>query len=159
MPNTGAAPITDWTLPASQIRLLIGDTDASNISAGSGTYAFFSDAELTALASMFPQPSSTLRAGAQALRIIAASQVLLLKVFTADDLATEGDKISEALRKDAADLDKQAIAYDDLINGDYFDYNNIPTPFPFYEGGLTPVIPYTFYERYLPSQRGVGGFV
>lgn len=155
MANSGVAPIADYTLPVSQVRLLIGDTDAANISGGIGTYTFFSDAEIGAVVSMFgtigAPGSNVKRAAAQLLRTIAFSQVMLLKVFTTDDLESMGDKVSEAIRKNATDLENSAITEDALWNQDFFDYNNYPTIWPM-EGGATPINAYTFYERYLPPQ-------
>jgi hypothetical protein len=90
--------------------MLLGDTDADNISAGSGEYMWFSDTELEALATLFG--GSIMRAGAQALRTVAGSQALLLKKWSADDLTVDGPAITRALRDLAKDLDAAADAGD-----------------------------------------------
>jgi hypothetical protein len=53
---------------------------------------------------------STNRASARALRIIAASEVLVGKVIRTQDLQTNADRVAEALRKLAEDYDREAEA-------------------------------------------------
>jgi hypothetical protein len=48
-------------------------------------------------------------ATARAMETIAGSQALLLKSWSSDDLTVNGDKISESLRKIAAQLREEAL--------------------------------------------------
>ena len=109
MANTGVAPV-NLTSDVGKVRVLIGDTDPTNVSAGSGTYLFFSDAEITAILGMYE--NSPKLAAARALETIAGSQALLLKSWSSDDLSVRGDQIAESLRKIAEQLRKEAIAED-----------------------------------------------
>lgn len=110
MPNNGRAP-ADFESPVGRFRLLIGDTDPTEIveptpdKDGSGTYAFYSDAEITALVDM--AGGSYKKAAIQALRLIAGSQAMLLKKFTSADLAVDGPAIADALRAVAKDLENE----------------------------------------------------
>jgi hypothetical protein len=116
--------------------MLLGDTDADNISAGSGEYMWFSDTELEALATLFG--GSVLRAAAQALRTVAGSQALLLKKWSADDLTVDGPAITRALRDLAKDMDAQAELGDANLDifevsrpGGNLEYVPEGMPFPF----------------------------
>ena len=42
MANTGVAP-PNFTTDVGKVRVLLGDTDPTNVAAGSGTYMYFSD--------------------------------------------------------------------------------------------------------------------
>ena len=101
MANLGVAPI-DPTTSVGLVRILLGDTDATNITGGQGEYLYFSDTELVALLGLYGD--STHLAAARALETIAASQALLLKSWSTDDLSVRGDAIAESLRKIAKDL-------------------------------------------------------
>jgi hypothetical protein len=107
MANSGVAPV-DLTSNIGRVRVLLGDTDPTNVSAGYGTYLYFSDNELTALLGMYSNdPRLT---AARCLETIAASQALLLKSWSSDDLAVRGDAIAESLRKIAKQLRDEATA-------------------------------------------------
>lgn len=110
MANPGATPI-DYTTPVGQFRALVGDTESVALDppvAGEGDYAWFGDDQIEGLLSVYGD--SVKRAAAQANRLIASSQALLLKKWSADDLSVDGAAIAEALRKLAKDLDWQADA-------------------------------------------------
>lgn len=109
MANTGIAPV-DLTSAVGQVRVLIGDTDPTNVSGGYGTYLYFSDDELTAVLGLYED--SPKLAAARAMETIAGSQALLLKSWSSDDLSVRGDQIAESLRKIAEQLRKEAIAED-----------------------------------------------
>lgn len=115
MANTGVAPV-DLGSDVGRVRVLIGDTDATNISAGSGTYLYFSDAELESLLTMYDD--SPKLAAARALETIAGSQALLLKSWSSDDLTVRGDAIAESLRKIADQLRKEAMSGE---SSDFYD--------------------------------------
>jgi hypothetical protein len=107
MANSGVAPV-NLTTDVGRVRVLLGDTDPTNVSAGYGTYLYFSDNELTALLGMYNNdPRLT---AARCLETIAGSQALLLKSWSSDDLAVRGDAIAESLRKIAKQLRDEATA-------------------------------------------------
>ena len=60
---------------------------------------------------------STNRASARALRIIAASEVLVSKAIRTQDLSTDGAKVAEALRRLAEDFDTEAEAEEAAEDG------------------------------------------
>jgi hypothetical protein len=107
MANSCVAPV-DLTTDVGRVRVLLGDTDPTNISGGFGDYLYFSDDELTAVLSMYNDNSKL--AAARCLETIAASQALLLKSWSSDDLTVRGDAIAEALRKLAKQLRDEATA-------------------------------------------------
>lgn len=118
--NSGVSPV-DATSAVGKVRILLGDTDASNVVSGSGTYLFFSDGELVALLSMYADDVKL--SAARALETIAGSQALLLKSWSSDDLTVNGDRIAKELRELAKQL--RAEALDDGSSA-YFDV----VPFP-----------------------------
>lgn len=109
MANTGVAPV-DLTSDVGKVRVLIGDTDPTNVAGGFGTYLYFSDDEITAILALYED--SPKLAAARAMETIAGSQALLLKSWSSDDLSVRGDQIAESLRKIAEQLRKEAIAED-----------------------------------------------
>lgn len=134
MPNTGNFP-PDYTIPLGQVRALIGDFDAVPLVppvAGQGDYLWFSDDALQGILNVYLD--NPRRAAAAALRTIASSQALLLKKFSTDDLSVDGTAISEALRKLAMELDKQADDLDALI--DIFELAEIGTTAKFVPEGM-----------------------
>lgn len=94
MANIGIAPL-DPTTPAGQVRLLIGDTDPTNIVNGRGTYLFYGDDELTALVGLYN--TSVFRTAVRVLRNIAGSEALKLKKWTSAQLSVDGTAITSAL--------------------------------------------------------------
>lgn len=114
--NQGAVPV-DYSTPTGQVRALLGDTDAIDLvppEAGQGSYAWYSDAAIGGLLTVYG--GSARRASAQALRTVASSQALILKKFSTDDLSVDGAAIAEALRKLAKDLDEQANTDDSNLD-------------------------------------------
>ena len=109
MANTGVAPV-NLTSDVGKVRLLLGDTDPTGVAGGSGTYLFFSDAEITALLGLYENTPKL--AAARALETIAGSQALLLKSWSTDDLAVRGDAIAKELRELAKQLRAEATAED-----------------------------------------------
>lgn len=107
MANTGVAPVALDT-NVGKVRVLLGDTDPTNVTAGEGEYLFFSDAELTAILGMYSD--SPQLAAARCLDTIAGSQALLLKSWSSDDLSVNGDRIAKELRELAKQLRSEAIA-------------------------------------------------
>jgi hypothetical protein len=107
MANTGVAPV-NLSSDVGKVRVLIGDTDPTNVSAGSGTYLYFSDAEITAILGMYD--NSPKLSAARALETIAGSQALLLKSWSSDDLSVRGDAIAKELREIAKQLRAEALS-------------------------------------------------
>jgi len=106
MANTGTAPV-DFDTDVGKVRLLIGDTVPENVAAGEGAYMYFGDDELAAYVTMYGD--NVKLAAARCLETIASSQVLLLKVWSSDDLSVSGDKVAESLRKIAQQLREEAL--------------------------------------------------
>lgn len=107
MANSGVAPV-DLTSNVGRVRVLLGDTDPTNVSGGYGDYLYFSDDELTAVLGLYDNNPKL--AAARCLETIAASQALLLKSWTSDDLSVRGDAIAESLRKIAQQLRAEVIS-------------------------------------------------
>lgn len=90
----GPPVVLDPTTAVGQVRLLISDTDEDNL--------VFSDAEISAFLAL--EGASVRLAAAQALDTIASNEVMVSKVIRTQDLATDGAKVADALRKHAASL-------------------------------------------------------
>jgi hypothetical protein len=118
--NSGVSPV-DATSGVGKVRILLGDTDATNVVSGVGTYLFFSDDELVALLGLYGDDVKL--GAARALETIAGSQALLLKSWSSDDLTVNGDRIAKELRELAKQLRAEALAESD---SGYFDV----IPFP-----------------------------
>ena len=107
MANTGVAPV-DLGSNVGKVRVLLGDTDPTNVVSNVGEYLFFSDAELEAILGMYSD--SPQMAAARCLDTIAGSQALLLKSWSSDDLTVNGDRIAKELRELAKQLRAEAMA-------------------------------------------------
>jgi hypothetical protein len=107
MANSGVAPV-NLTSNVGRVRVLLGDTDPTNVSGGYGDYLYFSDDELNAVLGLYDNNPKL--AAARCLETIAASQALLLKSWTSDDLSVRGDAIAESLRKIAQQLRAEVVA-------------------------------------------------
>lgn len=105
--NTGLYP-ADFSTGVGQVRLLIGDTDPIAFVGDEGEYRYFGDAEISGFLSLCNDEPRL--AAARALETIAASQALLLKSWSTDDLTVRGDAIAESLRKLAKQLRDEVIA-------------------------------------------------
>jgi hypothetical protein len=106
MANTGVSPVALDT-SVGKVRVLLGDTDATNVSAGYGEYLFFSDAELAAILGMYSD--SPQLAAARCLDTIAGSRALMLGAWSSDDLTVRGDAIARELRELAKQLRAEAL--------------------------------------------------
>lgn len=115
MSNLGVAP-PNLSTNVGLVRVLLGDTDPTNVVAGVGEYLYFSDDELQALLGLYGNTPNL--AAARALETIAASQALLLKSWSSDDLTVRGDAIAEALRKLADQLRKE---YTEGNSSEFYD--------------------------------------
>jgi hypothetical protein len=106
MANLGIAP-PDASSDVGKIRVLLGDTDPQNIVGGVGEYIYFSDDELVVFLDMYG--GNVKLATARCMETIAGSQVLLLKSWSSDDLSVNGDRITDSLRRVAAQLRAEAL--------------------------------------------------
>lgn len=120
MANEGIAP-PNFTTSVGKVRVLLGDTDPINVSAGEGEYLFFSDEELTALLDMHDDNAKL--TAARCMETIAGSQALLLKSWSSDDLTVNGDRIARELRELAKQLRAEAVADESSDS-----FNVIPFP-------------------------------
>lgn len=101
----------DVTGAVGQVRLLINDTrDAPD--------QVFEDPEIGAFLGM--EGGSVKRAAAQALDTIADDEALTSKVIRTQDLATDGAKVADSLRKRATALRDQADRADDDVDEGFF---------------------------------------
>ena len=108
MANEGIAP-PDFSTDTGKFRLLIGDLNATNINAGTGEYAFFSDLEIAGYLTLNP---SIYRAAGMALNALAtqaADQAQSIKDY---DLQVDLRQRAEQLREQA----KQVFAQADIID-------------------------------------------
>jgi len=94
--ETPPPPSTDQ----SDVRLLIADTSAAN--------RIFSLSQIAQFLRL--NSDNVRRAAAQALDTIAANEALVSKKLRTQDLSTDGPAVADALRKQAAELRRQADA-------------------------------------------------
>lgn len=106
--------IYDPETPVGQVRLLIDDTDAR----------VFADAEINVFLTMNGQ--SVPRAAAQALLMVAGSEVRLGKKITSQDLATDGPAVAAELRAQAKQLREQADQDDATASESVFEVVEYP---------------------------------
>jgi hypothetical protein len=106
--------VIDYGTLAGQVRLYITDTDDTPAN------RLFTDAQLTVF--LNSKGDNVFRAAAQALRVIAASEVMVGKVIrTQAGTSTDGAKVSAELRALAAEYDAQANADDSAAVDGFFD--------------------------------------
>lgn len=104
----------DYATAAGQVRLLITDTAADPAD------WLFTEDQISAFLNM--HADNVYRAASQALRVIAASEVLVGKVIrTQAGTSTDGAKVSAELRALAAEYDAQADAGDSAEVEGFFD--------------------------------------
>jgi len=110
----------DYRTPAGQVRLLIADVNPE---------AFIvEESQVQGLLAL--TSGNVRRAAARALRMIAASEVLISKKITTQDLSTDGPAVAAELRAQAKDLEAEADAVDaktDVITDAYASFTpNVP---------------------------------
>lgn len=105
------------------VRLLITDTDQAN--------RIFSTRQIAQFLRL--NQDNTRRAAAQALDVLAANEALVSKVIKTKDLSTDGAKTADALRKQAAELRRQADAgedaTDDATGLEIVEFEPCPQPY------------------------------
>lgn len=112
--STTEAGLIDYSSPAGMVRLNITDIAANPAD------RLFDDAQLTAFLTMSGENVN--RASARALRVIAASEVLVGKVIrTQAGTSTDGAKVSAELRALAAVYDGQADTADATADASVFE--------------------------------------
>lgn len=99
----------DVVTPPGQVRLLINDTTSDPV---------FSDTDIAAFLVM--EGGHVKRAAAQALDTIADDEALTSKAIRTQDLATDGAKVADSLRKRAAALRAQADMADEAADEGFF---------------------------------------
>lgn len=85
------------------VRLLIADTSTAN--------RMFSTRQIAQFLRL--NSNNVRRAAAQALDVMASNEAMVSKVIKTQDLSTDGAKVADALRKQAAELRRQADAGED----------------------------------------------
>lgn len=123
--NQGVAPPA-FDTAVGQVRLLIGDTDPQNVSGGFGTYAFYSDAELTALLTL--HGSDARRCAVACLRAIAITPALKLKKWSSADLMVDGPAITNSLLAAARAIESGINADAVTTGGDFVQIVSPKTP-------------------------------
>lgn len=93
-----AEPVPPPTDEQADVRLLIADTTSTN--------RLFSTAQIAQFLRL--NSNNVRRAAAQALDVLASNEALVSKVIKTQDLSTDGAKVADALRKQAAELRRQA---------------------------------------------------
>lgn len=93
----------DYSTTIGQVRLIIADVDEDEL--------ILDDAMIQGYLTL--NGDNVRRAAADALDAIASSEALVSKVIRTQDLATDGAKVADALRKHADRLRAQADADDD----------------------------------------------
>ncbi|WP_210651340.1 hypothetical protein [Nocardioides sp. SYSU D00065] len=99
----------DVTKAVGQVRLLINDTSTDPV---------FADTDVAAFLAM--EGDNVKRAAAQALDTIADDEALTSKAIRTQDLATDGPKVADSLRKRAAALRDQADRADADADDGFF---------------------------------------
>ena len=90
--------IDDYSTDVNKVRLLISDTDYTNL--------IFSDEQIEAYLAL--EENEIYHAAAMAIETIATNQALTLKVLELLNLKTDGAKLADSLRKHAYNLRKRA---------------------------------------------------
>lgn len=103
----------DYTEPVGQVRLLITDL------AEDPAEQLFLDTQLQAFLSM--RGDNVNRAAANALRVMAASEVMVSKVIRTQDRATDGAKVSAELRALAQTYEDEANSADAAASESFFE--------------------------------------
>lgn len=92
-----AEPLPPPTVEQEDVRLLIADTSTAS--------RIFSTKQIAAFLRM--NRENVRRAAAQALDVMAANEAMVSKVIRTQDLSTDGAKVADSLRKQAAELRRQ----------------------------------------------------
>ena len=100
----------DYNDPVSQVRLIIGDTNADDPD--------FDNDQIKGFLTI--ARDSVLRAAADALDAIATNEALLSKKIRTQDRQSDGPAVADALRKHAEALRKRAQDEDDAVEDDPF---------------------------------------
>lgn len=106
----------DYFEHVDDVRLLVGDLDPES--------QLFTDNQMLSFLRL--AEGSSYRAAAEALRVMARSEVMISKKITTQDLSTDGPAVAAELRKQAAELDAKADALDAAGEGSFAAF--IPGP-------------------------------
>ena len=102
--------MVDYNDPVSQVRLIIGDTNADDPD--------FDNDQIKGFLTI--ARDSVLRAAADALDAIASNEALLSKKITTQDRSSDGPAVADALRKHAAALRARAKEEEDAEDDEPF---------------------------------------
>jgi hypothetical protein len=142
MPNLGLSPV-DFSTPVGKVRLLIQDSEASNVEGGQGTYLWQSDKEIEALLGM--KGGSPERVAIFILRQVAMTPAMQYKKWSSADLSVDGPAITAALRALINDLERSiSLAEGDEV-ADFIGI--VPTGAAVSQPALLPDDPYQYRGR------------
>jgi hypothetical protein len=156
--NQGVAP-PDLTTDVGKVRLLVGDTDPSNVTSGVGTYFWFSDDELQGLVDL---NGSVKAASIYVLRMVAMTPAMQLRKWQSADLMVDGPAITTALRALIKDIEAGVGA---AAEAEALDIFQVVDPAPIYSpldiyGGRRPRSPWPpKYDELEPVPGDPGYFL
>lgn len=103
MTNQGKYPIEPESL-VGQVRTLISDDEAKNVSAGLGEFVWYSDAGIQALLRVWN--SDPKRVAIYILRLVAMTPAMQYKKWSSADLSVDGPAITRALNQVISSIEK-----------------------------------------------------
>lgn len=122
--SADADPVPPPSDEQRRVRLLIADMDPAN--------RFFSTLQIVDFLDM--NNDNVRRAAAQALDVMASNEAMVSKVIKTKDLSTDGAKVADSLRKQAAELRRQADdgedSSDDASGFEIAEYVPYPCRYP-----------------------------
>lgn len=109
MNNQGKSPIEPESL-VGQVRVLISDDEAKNVSGGYGEYIWYSDAGIQTLLRLFDDSPG--RAAIHILRLVAMTPAMQYKKWSSADLTVDGAAITAAINRVIDSIEKSLSAGD-----------------------------------------------
>jgi hypothetical protein len=113
--NEGVAPYQSNT-DVGDVRVLIQDTDATDISDGTGSYMWVGDAEIEDYIRL---KGSVNRAAISILRMVAITPAMQYKKWSSADLSVDGAAITRALREMIRDIEDGMNADDEVAASEF----------------------------------------
>lgn len=146
MANQGVYPPV-YTTDVGTVRLLTGDTDATNVISGEGDYLWMGDAEITALVAA---RGTAQRAAIYILRLVAMTPAMQLKKWSSADLTVDGPAITSALRALIKDIEAGLNGEDGLAASEVAMI--VPTGAPIAQPAMYPGAVGVDLDPTLPSR-------
>lgn len=115
--NRGMAPV-DPTTTVGLTRLLVGDSDPTNVGGGQGSFIWYSDTEMLAL--LGAHSNDPARTAVFILRMVSLTPAMILKKWTSADLNVDGPAITTALTGAIDAIEKGIKTAADAANQDFF---------------------------------------